>query len=166
MSVDGTGTAAGSSLALAIGERSVRQVIRDLIIDKLNVIVKPAGVPSATKRRWMPGADVPAMAVIFLDEPVAPKPSPGFPLARRSLALGIECVAGADLPELSDDEVEPMLAWATAALGETNLAGLALSIEEQSTVWDAAQADRFYLRATLRLNIEYQTKRNDLTKKQ
>lgn len=145
---------------------SIRLSIRDAAIAALNVAAKPATVPVVTKRRWLPAGAVPAMAVIFIEEPVDPNRPPGFPLSRRYLTIGVECVEGVSLPELSDDMVEPMLIWAVQALGDTNLGGLAHSIEEQGTTWEAIQGDLFYLRATVRFNISYQTKRDDLTQKQ
>lgn len=146
---------------------SIRLQIRDAVIVALNAAAKPADVPEATKRRWVLGASTndPAISVIFLEEP-SEQPMPYGALTRRALLLGIECTASAALPDLADDVVEPMINWTVSALGDTNLNGLAHVIQEQNTSWETAQADKFYVRATVRFTIVYQTKRNDLTRKQ
>lgn len=105
------------------------------------------------------------MAVVFVEEP-ATRANRSFPITKRDLLIGVECVVCANGPELVDDLVEPMLEWAVAVLGDTNLNTLAHDVTEQSTVWETARLEKNYLRATVRFSIAYQTVRNDLTKKQ
>lgn len=145
---------------------SIRLQIRDAVIAALNVTTRPADVPEATKRRWTPGSNDPSYAVIFIDDPVDPNQRTGFAVTRKHLTIGVECVQSADLPELSDDIVEPMLSWAEAALVNTNMDGLAHEIEYVTTKWEQGQADKVYMRATVLYSISYQTKRGDLTLKQ
>lgn len=144
---------------------TIRLQIRDAIVDALN-LNRPGDIPEATKRAWTRESDKElSMAVVFMDEPVTHR-NRQDPLATRKLIVGVECVGSALAPELTDDTVEPLLSWAVKVLGDTNLDGLVHSVEEDRTTWERAQLERFYMRATVRFSVSYQTRRADLDAKQ
>jgi len=146
---------------------TVRQQVRDAAIDAINASRDP-DLPEATKRRWVPGesAQCPMISVFFVEEPVSGIGGRHGGLIERQLRIAVQCIDSTDLPQFSDDAVEPMLAHVVERLGNTNLGGLALDIVELSTKWEAATADRHYIAATMLWSINFQTKRHDLNARQ
>lgn len=144
---------------------SLRQNIRDAAMALLNA-TPPTGVPTATKRRYVPGEKLaePRLAVFFAEEEVKRVGGAAGPISKRDFTLAIQAMVGVELPEEADDALEPMLVHIVEAMGDTNLGGLALNVSESSTLWASGnEAGRFYLVALTRWKIEYQTKRDDLT---
>jgi hypothetical protein len=146
---------------------TIRQQVRDAAIDAINVDRDP-DIPEATKRRWVPGesAQCPMISVFFVEEPATGIGGRHGGLVERALRIAVQSIAAGELPEFSDDLVEPMLAHVVSRLGNTNLGGLALDIVELSTKWESATADRHYVAATQIWSINYQTKRHDLSARQ
>lgn len=146
---------------------TIRQQIRDQVIAELNDD-RPSDIPEATKRRYIPGDRLaaPRIAVFFINEPTRPATNRHSPLTSRELFIATQCLNLVENVEDVDDSVEPLLAWVTQVLGSSNLAGLALDIEEAGTQWEVQYADCVYVAATTRWRVAYQTLRNDLTRKQ
>jgi hypothetical protein len=148
---------------------TLRQDIRDAVIAALNTSA-PAGVPAATKRRFTPGGSQDKelhLSVFFVEEPNRPIGNARQSGAvQRSLHIAVQATGSSTTPDMTDDLLEPVLAWCTSVLGSTNLGGLATNVEEVTTKWEQKQADRFYIAGTAIYKIEYQSKRNDITAKQ
>lgn len=147
---------------------SVRKDIRDRVILELNA-APPAGVPEATRRRYVPGTVVsdPRLAVFFLEEEVSDAGAgSNSPVVRRAMFYGIQAVASVEDPADADDALDPLLEHVVAIMGETRLNGLATKIKEVSTIWQTGEAGLFVIAALTRWRIEFQTRRADLTLKQ
>lgn len=146
---------------------TVRQDIRDAAIAALNA-APPTGVPETTKRRYIPGAKLtgPILAAFFgeeLDE--RPQGSAGA-IVKRTMTLAIQGAVVVEDPEQADDAMEPLLEHVVSIMGDTRLGGLAHDVAEVSTLWAASdQAGAFVLVALMRWRIQYQTKRDDLTRR-
>lgn len=146
---------------------TIRQDIRNATIDALNA-APPTGVPTCGKRRFIPGEKVtaPRLAAFFGEEDVNRPMGRSGPLSRRHLILIVQAIAVVEKPEDADDAVEPMLAHIVEVMGDTNLGGLALSINEVSTLWATGEASMVIIAALTRWRIEYQTLADDLNSKQ
>lgn len=149
---------------------SIRQRARDKVIEILNEDRAPE-IPESTKRRWLSGRSVcPSMGVFFFQEDteIPAKLGRHSPINNRQLLVAVQCVAAADGPDDADDLVEPMLEHAIARLGKAgqNLGGLALDVQEFRTKWETVQDDKFYIAATQIWNVNLQTRRDDLDRKQ
>lgn len=147
---------------------TVRQQIRDRFIAELNAD-PPTGVPEATKRRYIPGSKInaPRIAVFFVDEPTERVGGAGGALTRRTLTIAVQCVIVCEDPEDADDTVEPLLEHVVAVLGDTNLAGLATDLVEVGTQWGSDTSTGLVVHMALtRWRVQYQTVKDDLTKKQ
>jgi len=146
---------------------TVRQEVRDAVIAALNDARDP-DLPEATKRRWVPGQAnrCPSIGVFFLQEQPRQIGGRHGGLVERPLQIGAQCVVAVSSPDLADDAVEPLLAHVVERLGSTTLSGLALDVEELGTKWEHAQMDRFYLAATMTWQINFQTRRDDLSQRQ
>lgn len=147
---------------------TVRQAIRDQVITDLNA-TNPTGVPEATKRRYIPGAKIvePRIAVFLVDEATERINGRGGNLTRRNLTLAVQCVIVVEDPADADDTIEPLLEHVVDVLGNTNLAGAATDVAEVGTQWGGDSSSGLYiLMAITRWRIEYQTVRDDLTRKQ
>ena len=147
---------------------TVRTDIRDAVLSLLNTGT-PEGIPETTKRRYVPGEKLveSRIAAFFAEETDNRIGGPAGPLTKRSLTIALQAMVGVENPEDADDAVEPLLTHIVDRMGDTNLGGLALNVVEVSTLWASANdAGRFYLVALTRWQIEYQTRRADLTRKQ
>lgn len=147
---------------------TVRQDIRDRVIADLNA-APPTGVPMTTKRRYMPGEKINTarMAAFFAEEEASRPGGAAGPITRRVLTLALQAVVCVEDPAQADDAIEPLLAHIVDMMGDTNLGGLATNVAEVSTLWASDnQSGVFILMALTRWRIEYQTKRDDLTRKQ
>lgn len=146
---------------------TIRLQVRDALIVRLNAERDP-DIPEATKRRFVPGEHsiCPTISLFFLSE--VPRQIGGRHggIIERPLELAVQCVAAADSADATDDLVEPMLAWVTGRLGRAKLDGLVLDIEEVATKWEVVTLDRFYIAATQRWIVNFQTKRDDLNARQ
>lgn len=147
---------------------SLRKQIRDEVMSELNAETLPDGVPEARGRRWWPGDEDPAaqINVFTIDEPVDIVGGSRGALARRRMNLGVQCVISTPTPGASDDLLDPLLDHVVSRLGQTDLNKLATDVQEQKTTWEYAKLNRYYLSATTIYSIDYQSKRNDLAKKQ
>lgn len=147
---------------------SVRQDIRDRAITELNA-APPTGVPNTTKRRYVPGEKItePRIAAFFAEEEVSRVGGPASALTKRSFIIALQAIVIVEDPEDADDACEPLLEHVVNVMGDTNLAGLALSVTELSTLWASANSSAgFILAAMTRWRIDYQTVKNDLARKQ
>lgn len=147
---------------------SVRQDIRDAVIALLNA-APPTGVPVTTKRRYVPGEKLveSRIAAFFAEEAANRIGGAAGPLTKRSLTIALQAMVGVENPEDADDAIEPLLTHIVDRMGDTNLGGLALNVSEVSTLWGSANdAGRFYLVGLTRWQVDYQTRRDDLTRKQ
>lgn len=147
---------------------TVRQTIRDQVITELNA-ASPTGVPAATKRRYIPGAKItqPLIAVFFADEVTERINGRSGNLTRRTLTLAVQCVVVVEDPGDADDTMEPLLEHVVSVLGDTNLAGATTDVAEVGTQWGGDSSSGLYiLMAITRWRVEYQTVRDDLTRKQ
>ena len=143
-------------------EATIRQRIRDAMIEALNLDREPA-LPAATKRRWSPAQadDEAHISVFFVDEPVTDRRG-AFRI--RSIAVAVLCVNSAPYPEASDDLVEPLLAHVNERLGSPSpLWDLVDDAIEVGTKWEKAELDRYYLMATNVWRFTYPTLQNDLS---
>ena len=147
---------------------SVRDQIRDRVITELNA-ANPTGVPDATKRRYIPGSKIvePRIAVFFAEEQTSRVNGRGGNLTRRNLTIAVQAVIVVEDPADADDTMEPLLEHVVDVLGDTTLAGLATDVEEVGTQWGGDSSSGLYiLMAIMRWRVEFQTVRNDLTRKQ
>lgn len=146
---------------------TVRLEVRDAVIDALNADRDP-DIPAASKRRWIPGQTnlCPMIGVFFLQEQPRAVGGRHGGLVERPLQIAVQPVIAVAHPDQADDAIEPLLEHIVSRLGSTNLEGLALDVEEIGTKWESGQLDRFYLAATTTWLINFQTKRNDLSKRQ
>lgn len=128
--------------------------IRAAILDALNTGT-PTGVPDAQKRLGpFAPSELPAVRLATGRELVSDKMPNGKrgPVATRRCHFHLECYVSTD-----EDDLEPMLAWATKALIPGRLGGLAIAIEETGTQWQAAGEDHDYVKATMVVMVEYVT---------
>lgn len=143
----------------------MRQRARDQLILELNEDL-PEGIPLAGTRRWIPGQRLtePRLAVFF-----GPKEGVSrrhLSIDDRELILSLQAVVAVEEPAAADDALEPILRHIAERLGDTNLQGLATSLDEAETEWQSASMDLFYHQAVVRYRLRYQSKRGDLTKQQ
>jgi hypothetical protein len=144
--------------------------IRDAVIAALNADL-PSDIPTATKRRVMPGEPVRAAFIaVFLGQEAVNYPgNKRGPLTARSLEVLIELGLATDDLAAVDDLIEPMRAHVVERLGDTNLGGLATAVLERGIpengrpVW---KLDLYNAVTFVRYDVEYQTARNDLGARQ
>ena len=117
---------------------------------------RPTGVPATDTRKgpYSPGA-LPAMRLITgPKEDTTSRLANGKrgPVATRRCQFLVECLVAGD-----EDDLEPLMAWATKALVPGRLDGLAVAVEETGTVWDLEAVEQDYLRAAVAFAVEYST---------
>ena len=131
----------------------------------------PPGVPSPVRTRLdSPSADqLPALTVYQAAETVETmrdyregRGSRG-PVVRRSVLLNVEVLTKAGTGEEPDKTADPILAWATKALGTAgNLGGLANNpADETGTKFEYEQSETLFCRATQTFRIQYQSRADD-----
>jgi len=131
----------------------------------------PPGVPAPVRTRLdSPSADqLPALTVYQAAETVetmrdlkAGGVSRG-PVVRRSVLLIIEVLTKAGAGEEPDKAADPILAWATKALGAVGtLGGLANHpADEVGTKFEYEQAETSFCRSTMTFRIQYQSRADD-----
>lgn len=131
----------------------------------------PSGVPAPVRTRLdSPSADqLPALTVYQAAETVetmrdyhAGGTSRG-PIVRRTLLLNIEVLTKADEGAEPDKAADPILAWATKALGAAaSFDGLANQpADEAGTKFEYEQGETSFCRATMTFRIEYQSRADD-----
>jgi len=131
----------------------------------------PPGVPPPVRTRLdSPSADqLPALTVYQAAETVesmhdyrAGGASRG-PIVRRTLLLNIEVLTKAGEGAEPDKAADPILAWATKALGAAgNFGGLANQpADEVGTKFEYEQAETSFCRATMTFRLEYQSRADD-----
>jgi len=131
----------------------------------------PPGVPAPVRTRLdSPSADqLPALTVYQAAETVeamrdlkAGGVSRG-PVVRRSVLLNIEVLTKAGTGEEPDKAADPILAWATKALGAVGtLGGLANHpADEVGTKFEYEQAEASFCRSTMTFRIQYQSRADD-----
>lgn len=143
--------------------------ILDGIIDALND-GRPSDIPEVTSRRVTPGEKVsePSMAVFLGDETVDPPRSHLDTLARRRMAIAVQCIAPAEDTAELDRLVEPMLKWSAGVLGKPRrpevLKGLVLYLRETELQRRATVVGDVYIMAATQIfECSYTTRRDDLT---
>lgn len=149
-----------------------RNEILEAIVSALNTS-RPEGIPEATRTRSVDidPAALPAMTVICRREIPAPLHGRGNTVLRRRLEVEVECIGKSDGPVPNDDTtttadeaVEPLLNWVTAKLVDNRLGGKSFNLEELETVFQYVElATAFTCRATLRIGVDYMTRRTDQT---
>jgi hypothetical protein len=131
----------------------------------------PPGVPAPVRTRLdSPSADeLPALTVYQAAETVEPMRdlraggvSRG-PVVRRSVLLNIEVLTKAGTGEEPDKAADPILAWATKALGA---AGTFNSLanhpaDEVGTKFEYEQAEASFCRSMMTFRIQYQSRADD-----
>jgi len=131
----------------------------------------PSGVPAPVRTRLdSPSADqLPALTVYQAAETVetmrdyrAGGTSRG-PIVRRSLLLNVEVLTRADEGTEPDKAADPILAWATKALGAAGTMGGLTNqpADEVSTKFEYEQGETSFCRATMTFRIEYQSRADD-----
>lgn len=131
----------------------------------------PPGVPAPVRTRLdSPSADqLPALTVYQATETVEPmhdlrlgRASRG-PVVRRSLLLNAEVITKAGAGTEPDKAVDPILAWATKALGAAGtFDGLANHpADEVGTKFEYEQGETSFCRATMTWRIQYQSRADD-----
>ena len=148
-----------------IRERIVAAAVTALATDA------PPGVPAPVRTRLdSPSADeIPALTVYQATETVeamrdlkAGGVSRG-PVVRRSVLLIIEVLTKAGAGEEPDKAADPILAWATKALGAAGtLGGLANHpADEVGTKFEYEQAETSFCRSTMTFRFQYQSRADD-----
>ena len=131
----------------------------------------PSGVPVPVRTRLdSPSADqLPALTVYQAAETVetmrdyrAGGASRG-PVVRRSLLLNVEVITKAGAGAEPDKAADPILAWATKALGAAaSFDGLANQpADEAGTKFEYEQGETSFCRATMTFRIQYQSRADD-----
>ena len=131
----------------------------------------PPGVPAPMRTRLdSPSADqLPALTVYQATETVEPmhdyragRASRG-PIVKRSVLLNVEAITKATTNAEPDKAADPILAWATKALGAAgNLGGLANDpADEVGTKFEYEQGETSFCRATMTFRIQYQSRADD-----
>lgn len=141
---------------------TIRQQILTAAVEALNTD-RPPGVPEATLRRILPESTIeePRISVFFNTERAEARRGPHDTLTTRTLQLVVQVAdVTSDVAEL-DELLEPMLAWAVAALGDNRLGGLVHWTRESGTQWAHESMDRFYAKAAVVFDVEYHTNRDD-----
>lgn len=143
---------------------TIRSDIVDAIIAELNA-APPSDVPLATTRRWIPDVpiDDPLIAVFPNEEEVTFPSGRLSGVARRGTLFSIQAIYPTDDVDGVDKITEQALAHIVATLGESNLGGLANSVIERGTTWQVEKMEHLVMIATVRFEVDYQTKRNDAT---
>ena len=140
--------------------------ILEAVLTELNTD-RPETVPEVTKRRVLPGEVIkePRMAVFLGDENLdAPRAGSNLdPLAKRRLALIVQCADVTDDVDELDTILEPQMIWATRKLGLTRLSGLAHFVRETAVQRQPEYGDRYAITANLVFECGYQTRRDDIT---
>jgi hypothetical protein len=146
---------------------SITIQIRDQLIAELNA-APPLGVPAATNRRRIPGQNdkAAAIGVFFHAEDNHLPQGQGGMLTARKLHIAVQCTASADTAPLVDDVLEPLRVHVVNTLGATRLNNLITGITEAKATWETVSLDKFYSAVTIIFEIDYQTKRNDISAKQ
>ena len=121
----------------------------------------PGGPPGLRVHRFrasdIASDQLPAAVVYPITESVEREDMDGG--VDRSLLLRIEIRVAGDEP---DAALDPFYAWAVRAITtDPALAGLAYSIDEQLTAWDAEHRDRTYGALAVDFEIMYTTARGD-----
>ena len=149
-----------------IRERIVAAVVTALATNT------PTGVPAPVRTRIdSPSADqLPALTVYQAAETVEPmhdyksggRPMRG-PVIRRSVQLNVEVITAAGAGEEPDKAADPILAWATKALGAAGtFDGLANHpADEVGTKFEYEQGETSFCRATLTFRIPFQSRADD-----
>ena len=131
----------------------------------------PPGVPAPVRTRLdSPAADqLPVLTVYQAAETVetmrdykAGGASRG-PVVRRSVLLNVEALTKAGAGEEPDKAADPILAWATKALGAAGtFDGLANHpADEVGTKFEYEQGESSFCRATMTFRIQYQSRADD-----
>ena len=131
----------------------------------------PAGIPAPVRTRLdSPGADqLPALTVYQAAETVetmrdfrAGRSARG-PIVRRALLLNVEVLTRATAGDEPDKAADPILAWATKALGAAGtFDGLAnQAADEAGTRFEYEQGETAFCRATMTFRIQYQSRADD-----
>ena len=131
----------------------------------------PSGVPAPVRTRLdSPDANpLPALTVYQAAETVetmrdyrAGGASRG-PVVRRAVLLNVEVLTKAGAGEEPDKAADPILAWATKALGAAGtFDGLANNpADETGTKFEYEQSETSFCRATMTFRIQYQSRADD-----
>lgn len=141
---------------------------RDAAIALLNTD-RESGIAEATKRRAFPGVALqgPCIGVFLGPEPTSyPRGNTSSPVVVRERLLVVQIGVISESVEDLDDLAEEQRAWVVEKLGDTNLGGLALSVEDRGipapdgvTVWNA---DVFNMLVYQTFAVRYQTNRSDI----
>lgn len=148
-----------------VRERIVTSAVTALATDS------PPGVPTPVRTRIdSPSADqLPALTVYQVAETVEPmhdlragRASRG-PLVKRSVLVNVEVITRAGANEEPDKAADPILAWATRALGAAEtFGGLANHpADEVGTKFEYEQGETSFCRATMSFRIQYQSRVDD-----
>ncbi len=140
-------------------------LIRDAIIAALNTDA-PTDMPAARKRRAFPGEAIyaPFIAVFLHQEPARYPGNSRSPIMERERTVIVQIgVLSEDAYDI-DDLAEVIRSWVVEVLGDNNLGGLVLSLEDRGIVepplvW---KADAVYALVHVGFAAKFQTKRDDL----
>ncbi len=149
--------------------------IREQIVAAAVVAIttgKPSGVPTPVRTRLdSPNADqLPALTVYQATEMVESmrdqKAGGGAsrgPIVRRSLLFNVEVLTKAGTGVEPDKAADPILAWATKALGAAGtMGGLANHpADEVGTKFEYEQAETSFCRSTMTFRFQYQSRADD-----
>jgi len=131
----------------------------------------PSGVPVPVRTRLdSPTADqLPALTVYQAAEMVEPmrdfraERSSRGPIVRRAVVVNVEVIAKAGIGSEPDNAADPILAWATKAIGAAGtFDGLANNpADEVGTKFEYEQGETSFCRATMSWRIQYQSRADD-----
>lgn len=140
---------------------TIRDNILTALVTALNTGA-PVGVPVASRvrTRAIEQAVLPIMSVYPIREDVVKPGSRHGAIVVRRLEVSVECWATG---EPLDQATDAMVAWVTKALVNSNLGGLALTVDELATTWQYTQGAEPAVLATVTLQVEYRTAVTDQT---
>jgi hypothetical protein len=131
----------------------------------------PFGVPAPVRTRIdSPSADqLPALTVYQAAETVEPMHDPRpnraahGPVVRRSVLVAVEVITKAGAGVEPDKAADPILAWATKAIGSAGtFGGLANHpANEVGTKFEYEQGETSFCRATMTFRMQYQSRVDD-----
>lgn len=125
----------------------------------------PGGVPQTQRSRAddIAPASLPAMGLRPVVEDVTRPGGARGPLSKRTLLMALDCWGVATGSAAIDQVIDPMLEWATKALGGSNLGGLVDQVNEVKLAWKSDFEGQPYGKATVYFEVHYQTRVNDAT---
>lgn len=144
---------------------SRRTAMLDALVSRIGDAAKPAALVTVEKYRTraLPNTALAAAIVYPVRETVRrANDHPRSQVVGRTLTAAVEIRVRDEAGDPLDEVLDPVLAWVVQqVLQDDTLGGLASGVQERSTEWSAASAERPYGAAVIEFEVTYQTRAND-----